>query len=67
MELHALTALQLGEKIRAGEVSPVEAAQAAWTASGRNRAETTPLSLCWATPRCPRPWRRRNNCAPERG
>ena len=29
MELHALTALQLGEKIRAGEVSPVEAAQAA--------------------------------------
>lgn len=29
MELHALTALQLGEKIRAGEVSPVEATQAA--------------------------------------
>ena len=29
MELHALTALQLGEKIQAGEVSPVEATQAA--------------------------------------
>ena len=28
MELHALTALQLGEKIQAGEVSPVEATQA---------------------------------------
>ena len=47
MELHALTALQLGEKIRAGEVSPVEAAQAALDRvrqeQGRNNAFITVL------------------------
>ena len=47
MELHELTALQLGEKIRAGEVSPVEAAQAALDRvrqeQGRNNAFITVL------------------------
>ena len=47
MELHALTALQLGEKIQAGEVSPVEAAQAALDRvrqeQGRNNAFITVL------------------------